>query len=980
MKTKFFSIFLFTWIIATGATVATVFGANGSQRLSKAANMGGLDYLQDLHYSYSLVDGIQYEPPEFFSEVHYGAFANVTYYLQPNVIRVNGVFSPEMLQSRLKLQSVPQGNQALIPSQTKLMAGALIPKNELEALIPSTRASGQEISIGSIIVDEQNGVAFKITGTFHDNQGQYYELTRPQLHEVLRDFEIPKQAVYLTMDNLTPASQEVARSMSATTRGAATNRIKDQFPDPLVCLEFNNQTFNVPLGEDQEVEIVLDGVLIIDKVRLDGGYSCFGGYHFQVGVGEGIGLDANVKSQIDQEVAIPLFAIDVPAGIGHVRGGLYLIVGLNGKFTIGVSMGEWAKATLGLKGGTSFCVPTSFHPIGSFDKSIFGNADFAGEINGQITAGPMVDLELFGWDVAGAGAFAGFGASCNGAVTSDGFYLIKADLYVPIHFYLTFVGEDFNLINNKIMLAQIQKVYSAGTDSSGNVRKFDVTFQEACAYRHEVWGKVLDLDAPPIDNKPAPLKNSAVEITVKRQNNQTKYYGTTDNNGYFSIHNVDLYKDDEIRVTKLAGVNVSSIAINPTFPFKQIHLDYADFFDDSAKGQVAPARVVDWDATNQLNSDEFVYKEIFYNGDITFEIEDSTSRPRTQSDSNGNFHCQYDFKPKKKVTAHITWQGFDVPSNWVWPDTYIRSFTLREEISTSAYSERGVYTKGRKIVEDHTIMINMRGNKSFGGIEIEGTSYYFFVRLPYFICVGPDVVPISPLVGSVKFTQKIPPDDNPPDGASSFDRYFLTEWEWPSREDGTLRTPNFNTYSLVDDLSFGPGVIQFDTTLLQDPIIAAEFATEQTYFAFKPAINLFSEDICSIIDSKAMDPTLCQAAFKGYKDNLEMVYYNYSPISHLVKLAFQYEGVEVPVISDYSAPAPSCKEPIHAPDPVDQLLRDKIWSRINPAPVDVSNPISVIDQPYLDLNFNWQNSGFNTSNGQGVDATFGSGTQIEVTF
>ena len=890
----------------------------------------------------STIEGSSYEPPKFFDDVNYGSFRGVTYELRPNVVLANSLLSETTLIQTLKLDSEVDGPSISMTPQMKLALGALVSQDSLEAL---RTATGKDIGLGSIVVDTENRIALKVTSLSTQGGANYFKVERPTLYEVFQDYVIPQQAVYLTRDNLIAASEKISSAITSPSRGQAGDAIEGQFQDPLVVLKFQNEVFNVEVS-DSTVQMVLDGVLVIDKIRLDGEYSCFGGYQFQVSVGEGVGLDVDVKSKIDEEVVIPLFAIDVPAGVGSVRGGLYLIVGLNGKFTIGVNMGEWAKASLGLRGGTKFCVPHSFRPIGSFDKDLFGDATFAGEINGEIKAGPMVDLELFGWDVAGAGAFAGFGAHCDGTVTSDGFYRINAELYVPVHFYLTFVGEDFDLFKQHYILAQLQKVYSASRDSSGNVRTFDVSFNEACAYRRVVWGRVLDLDAPEINGEPAPLTNSPVGITVKQGTSTYTYTGTTDENGYFAIHDVDLQKDDEIRVAMLDSLSVNSMPVNPTFPFRKITVDYVDFFDDSAKGQVAPARVVDWDET--FRQGKRVYTEIHYTGDIVFNIDGESENPSTQSDSEGNFYIKHDFKPNHKVTAHISWNGFDYSSRDVMPDTDIGFHVVEEPVMISSYNIENEYSKGRETVAEHMTIVNLRGSKSFEGLTFEGKAYYFLMMKPYPVCFGPRAVMVTPQIGLKEFSQTVPPQSGASNGTSEITRYFIEEWEWPvATRTGATRSGPYITEGIPSGISLDQNMVELDTSL-QDPILGGGFNPQQTWFTFYTPYNLFTDDLCNPISSDAMDSNICSMFENNQRFLYPMINSGYSPIRRLLTMKFQYEGAEVTVRPlDEPFYTPPCSQgPVTGTNPVDLFLREKVWSKINPSPVDMESPVSVIDQPF----------------------------------
>jgi hypothetical protein len=911
-----------------------------------------------------------YEPPLVFPVVNYGAFRDVTYVLQDDVVKVTGVLNHVFLQNNLKMREEVDGYSVRMSPYAKLAAGALIPRNSLNLsqIKRSSSRSGDAATssvsalIGTILVDETNGIAVKITGAQTNNSTEYLMLERPQIHEVVKDFKIPAQAVYLTEANLIPLSEAVSKSIVKTPkRGGDFSSLDQKFPDHLIKLEFKNQELQATLKNGDSVKVVLDGLLILDKIRVDGHYSCFGGYSFQVNTGEGIGLRAKVLSQIQEEAVIPLFAIDIPAVVAHVRGGLYLIAGLHGDFTIGLQLSQWSTVTAGIHGGTFSCAPDSFHPIFDFDKGFYGDASFDGEINGTLRVGPLLDLELFGFDAVGAGALIGIGASSQVTTSSNGLENIDTDLYAPLNVYATLLDHQLNLINHNFMLAQLHHIYSAGTDSNGNRRTFKVVLQEACAYQKTVWGVVYDLNQPSTnDGQPPPLKDAYVMITIDRPGGGVKpqVLGKTDSNGSFAIGYVNLQKGDKVTVTRIGDVDVSSLPIEPTFPFKLVQLDYADFFDDSSKGHVSPARVVDWEQTNKNNDGKKVYKDITYTGKITYDILDAAGtvidHADTTSTSDGSFKLSYDFKPGQQAVAHVLWNGFDVASNMVTADTDIMFTILRDPISTSVYNGQDGYVKGRRIEQQHIMIYNLRGTKPVEE-EIEGVVDYFLINKPSFICADQSSqLEVRPYIGEKTFKQKpiaiqdentddasksisrytISPSSpsvtispnyynsytlNKPYGSSILSRYFITEWEWPVRD-----RISYNNYTNAIKISNQP-----------DIVTAGGVKLFQTYFLFTDKTNDLSKGDCNT----ALSPFQCDLLTHeiGGPEILQEILKGEEPIVSSKSLKFVYEGAEVPIKGEETY-RPKCKTLYMPADPLTEMTIDH-WNWVTlPGPNQIVSP------------------------------------------
>lgn len=651
------------------------------------------------------------------------AFSNVEYKIRGDVVRVN---SEELLPMIKSEEQIREGTK-----QVDLTPGEII-SNIGYIKDSQLKSIKSDYKLGTVLVDEKNQTAVKINSLPEEVEeaqefSNYVAVEKPEVYEVLEHFKIPKQTVKLNLANISAFgegmeecvvsrrnSKTYAMAEGAKNDGYSGSSLNNLGPrhlkDPFIEFKFDKETFTAYTLGGGEVKVELSGYLGIDSISVDGEYSGFDGYEFYMSTGEEIYLKAVVTAEMKEEVVIPLFGIDVDAKVARVYGGLFLVLGLDGQFTLVAEARQWLLIDkAGIRGGTFCYVPTSFKPLFQLgDRGVDVDASFNGAINGYIKSGPMVGLEIFGWKAAGAGALFGGGANC---AVAEGY--IEADVYGIVNVYATLLGRTKNLLNWQPILFHKRQL-----DMEGYI----VTFKEACAFRKIVWGKI-EYDngskgtAPYTGEFSLVIKNQS---DVEKGRYDNKY---TDQNGEFSVRdiNVDMKKTDKIIVevpSKLTeGKIIYSEPINPSFPFRKVVIEEADFFNDYVIGHVPSAIVKDWTTGEK--------KEIVYSGDIGVTIDNTTKN--VKCDEFGNFRLDANVLPDSSIKASI-WNNDIVSNTNIKPSVDIMGNRVVIPLEEKTYEENG--GKIDSTTERETFIIyNMNGEKPVLGSAKYNTEFRVYNSL-----------------------------------------------------------------------------------------------------------------------------------------------------------------------------------------------------------------------------------------------------------
>ena len=410
---------------------------------------------------------------------------NATYTLKDNVVKVGSDFDKNIKSAN---QLMIGSSTAYTPTMRIISNGAFVSRSILEDAL----GTAQMIQPDTVFLNEDTGTAFKVVVAMDGDESYekfrgHYAITQPQIHEVVDDFKIPSSDIALNKANITsfaglpnntPSSVEnyIVKSGTITPMSTAASPMAlKMIDDPLIQFAFPEGTELSASSGGQNITVKVSGGLGIGNLGLEAKYSAFDGYYFALKIAEEAYLNVDVGINTNQEIRIPILGIDVPFGIGRVSGGLFVIVGLNGEVTIQMEAREYISSKMGIKGDTFLYAPVSCKPFFSLpEKSFDGDVQVDGKINGYVKAGALLSLEIFGWDLVGAGVFIGSGVN----ITSlDG--LLDIELYGLIQVYITFAGDTYYLLNFKPTLLRKQQKDMGG---------YRATIEETCAYQDIVVG------------------------------------------------------------------------------------------------------------------------------------------------------------------------------------------------------------------------------------------------------------------------------------------------------------------------------------------------------------------------------------------------------------------------------------------------------------------------------------------------------------
>ena len=717
----------------------------------------------------------------------------VTYKLADNVVKVNS----DVTKNIRSIQQVKDSNTAVSGNISRIIGqGGLMKADQLQA------ATGlSTIKPGSVFVDLDNDLAFKVptlpAETGDQFQG-YVPVIKPDLQEVVKEFKIPQQTVQLNKTNVTHFTSDVnGNSLDKYMKKPGQTYVMTQntTTDPTEATYVGSQNTTMePIGPTHlqniiaefyfpsegvtltgttpsggEVAINIKGYLGIGDMTLDGYYDKWD-YAFYFSVAEELQLQASLAAELKEEVRIPILGVDVGSNsdIGSIAGGLFIIVGIDGKFTLQVEARQWMKLNkVGLKGDNFFYIPCTIRPLLEPGESGFKlDSQFNGAIDGYIKGGALLELNLLGLDIVGAGVFAGMGAK----TVISGEYL-EADLYGIIQAYIKFFGKHKNIINWTPTILHKRQTNTAG---------YIITFKEACAYRDEVWGTVT-FDAGVKGNLSEPGKD--IVLWVRNSLGvEEDYPSVTDENGNFHLTGVDLRKNDQVyvRLQEREGTAiVRSEAVHPTFPFDKVITEEADFFNDYVRGYVPSAIVKNWNTGGQ---EEIVF-DVNKSPYSSINVKLPQKEVPVTLDSNGFFNLTgTNILPSDEAYCEIKFDGWVVDSAPVVPTVDFQAQSIRTRTYNGKTVEKGKPVDVTDLIET-IIITNMRGMKQYNGAASFTVSAYTQSSMGCYI-INPDtglpLLQVSGLPGQTQPVTLSSVQDATEDalGASYFTNKIIKKWFW----------------------------------------------------------------------------------------------------------------------------------------------------------------------------------------------------------
>ena len=806
--------------------------------------------------------------------------SGVTYKLADDVVKVN----PDVTSS---IKSAEQISNP-INTQNSTSVDEIINKRgylDVNKLKSSTGLSN--IKPNTTFVDLKNNISFKVpalpaqTGDEFQN---YVPVVKPEFREVLKDFKIPKQRVVLNKANISNFANDTDKYlkkpgqthiMSQDTKKEPMDTIgPTHLKDPLAEFYFPKDTTvkgSTPSGG--QVAVTVNGYLGIGDMALNGDYD-WDGYEFYFSVAEEMQLQVTVAATLKEEIRIPILGVDIGSNsdVGSIAGGLFLVVGINGEFTLQMEARQWTTiAKAGLKGKNFLGIPYTIRPLFTLGDSGFNlDSSFNGAVDGYIKGGALLEIKLFGLDLVGAGVFAGMGASS--IVDGEN---IETDLYGLLQAYIKFIGKHKNIVNWQPTIMHKQQRNTAG---------YQINYKEACAYRDEVWGNVK-YDYGVTGLRPEPDKDFVL-LVQDLKGSEHEYPGKTDADGNFHLSNVDLHKDYQvcIRLKEKNGENyVKSEAITPTFPFKKVILLESDFFNDYVKGYVPTVIVKDW--TTGLEKEINFELNKGPESSISIKLDSLGKEYPVTVDDKGIFTLtSVNILPQEKATCQLTYDDFVVNSNAITPSVEFQATVNRIPVSYTKTTENGKPVDVTKVSETISIM-NMRGTKQYVGNASHTVSGYTQASTLCFI-TNPDTgLPLLKAFGLPEQTQsvKISAISDPAQeeyGTSHFTNTIVKKWFWEPKP------------AVRNRLSIKSSVTGAPTTENQN-------RPSNSSNNRRPDNSLNNNLLKKLTGFPQRTFTL---SFDDQFDKYEDYYDNYSEwvdgTRHLMwndKIVFQYEGVDITV-------------------------------------------------------------------------------------
>lgn len=577
----------------------------------------------------------------------------ITCVFADNVIKIDNVSKNIADMGQILSQSTVQ---KLSPGRI-VEKGGYISKNFLDS------AAGHEVKNGSVVVDEASGTAFKVSsatefsGVFDADpelsklvkplEGNY-SITKPELQEVVKDFELKEDTVKLNKANITsfaPNIESSIKPLSATSLsvGDEDKKFKYLTGDNLIQMDFKDATVVQGKVGNSTIYVELSGGLAIDAIQVTGRYSCNGGYEISMTLQQESYLVAMLDAEIHEEIKVPILGIDIPFGIGEVYGGIFAIIGMDGTIRLDIEARETNACKMGIKGSTFLYVPTSFHPV--FEPTtpiITGDCDLTGQINGYIKFGPMIGLELFGFDLVGAGVLLGAGVNVQSNES-----MLDIELYASIEVYIALAGKHFNLVRARPTIYKKQQ-----PDMHGYRVNFLETYinpgrvgglieqepgQSGGAYvpavglKYKIWIVPANAIGSFAADKRETILASDKNDTQKLLKAKVRTYPDNgfslinDEGEFFEESDNICYAGDQVWlefIGKIKDANGNWIEktfftgpATPVLPFTDVTITYTDFFNDYITGKVEPKRLIDWHA-NRLKTDEIQTELTYYKGPI----------------------------------------------------------------------------------------------------------------------------------------------------------------------------------------------------------------------------------------------------------------------------------------------------------------------------------------------------------------------------
>jgi hypothetical protein len=538
-------------------------------------------------------------------------FKNVTYKLKKGVEEIDAqtanMVANSIVEGKIrkeKLQSIGKAsNGNLFKDNYKYPGKIFVSKEAGKAFKLMENDSGPES------VEEEEG------NTVHYNKSNGDVFAGSvKIQDILEDVNIPEQKVNLTKDLLIPNSSDLlADENNAEGIEVTENTTQQQQPTTMntapkppsvvemeanyysLIFKLKNYKKKIDLGEGKSSFITLNGAVTLEAPHIEGYYSWNDGYKLALKAKEEVSVQLKADFQLKEKQKILLYGFNIDAEIGSAYAGLFLVIDVDGNINMEFDFTQGAVFEAGIKGGTTWGFPTSVNPYDA--SNVYGNAniDISGKIKGKAALLVGMGLTIFGCEVINIDAQLGLIVECSFGTDTPEPFFVTADIYLKVT-----AKVDYYFDSKKVTVINFnQNLFKKYQRLTGD---YKIILDKVCAYEDVVKGQIINKRFDP----PAPYTG---KTKIKVNNSQEYEVDVVD--GMFLINNVELAKGSKVEV-KVPQSELWSNPSEATFPFNEVSLKYADYFNKAIDGVVQSA----------IGHDG---RKIYYNGPIVLKNSDNNS-------------------------------------------------------------------------------------------------------------------------------------------------------------------------------------------------------------------------------------------------------------------------------------------------------------------------------------------------------------------
>lgn len=513
-------------------------------------------------------------------------------------VKARAISAPEVKKPRINVTYTLKDGVQVLPEAVS----PLYNKNTKLLTLPSNIRFNPNVN--QIYVDMQHKTALKIKSIQTDTKGIKTITTEtPELNDVLKDFNIPRQTVALLPSDAVILHQGVT-PVKIYPPTASAGKTLLSLEDPPSTQRYDLSDFVLFESGDSNsnnyIKATVNGFIEFQSPSLTIDAN-FWNYNVNFNAFERSQLNLEVKGKLNQDLEVPLVGYPLDFGIGGVSAAVYLHCSVNGEIDIRIGVEQGVSIDAGIHGDSIAYIPRNVD--GDFDSSSYFTVtpSIQGKIDASFSVRCKAELRIL---EVSAGLYLDLGVKGTATVSNA-----RVDLSIKafIDFEGGIAGHNYTFYYDDWAIYESHEQYTAG---------YKIALTEVNAYTNNISGTVTKNDNP---------FDGFVFITIKHQNGIANIIKVPCTAGVFSKATSLVPQDKVSARVDVTEVNVTTGEVNASVPFSSINLVYADAFNDRIKiivpgGYTGPATIVKTTApaTKQSKSVTQKYPVTINNGQLMY--------------------------------------------------------------------------------------------------------------------------------------------------------------------------------------------------------------------------------------------------------------------------------------------------------------------------------------------------------------------------